>query len=62
MSGVVSLSCFLKRPNRLRLMILNAKKMTPLWPFGNMKNNVFAIVRVKRSYVHARICKLMNNL
>ena len=30
MSGVVSLSYFLKSPNPLRLMILNAKKMTPL--------------------------------
>ena len=39
MSGVVSL------PNRLRLMNLNAKKMTPLWPFRIMKNDVLAIVR-----------------
>ena len=58
MSGVVSPSRFLKSPNRLRLMILNAKKMTSLWPFRIMKKNVFAIVHVKRSYAHARICRL----
>ena len=37
----------------------NAKKMTPLWPLGIMKKNVFAIVRVKQSYAHARICQLV---
>ena len=54
MSGVVSLSCFLKVSNRLRLMILNAKKMPPLWPFRIMKKNVFAIVRVKSGRTRMR--------
>ena len=39
-SGVVSLPCFLKSLNPLRLMVLNAKKMTTSHCF----ENVFAAV------------------
>ena len=49
MSGVVSLSCFLKSSNGLRLMILNAKKMTPLWPLGIMCLPSFALKVVVRA-------------
>ena len=62
---LVSLPCFLSSPFPLRLyndpQWRDDDTVALLWPFRIMKNDVFAIIRVMRSYVHARICRLMNN-